>query len=174
MDDVTADGMLFLDAAHHHAQMAGLDDHADALRLDGVLDRLGDLRGQALLNLQAAREDFDEARNFAQADHFSVGDVGHVHLAKKRQQVVLAQAEHLDVFHDHHFVVSDREQRLAQKRFGVVLVTLDEKLHGFFDARRGAHKAFTIGIFAEADKHFADQFFVGGAGQSGGCGGAIS
>src|SRR5216683_2394514 len=97
--------MLFLDATHHHAQMPGLDDHAYALWLDGVLDRLRNLRGQPLLDLQAARERFDEARYFAQADHFSVGDVGHVDLAKKRQKVVLAQAEHFDVFHDHHLVV---------------------------------------------------------------------
>src|ERR1019366_3970170 len=88
--------MLFLDSPHHHAEMAGLDDHAAALRLDGVLDRLGNTRGEALLDLQAAREGFDEARYFAQADHFSVGDVGHVHLAKKRQKVVLAEAEHFD------------------------------------------------------------------------------
>src|SRR5208282_2197088 len=60
--------MLFLYAAHHHAEMPGLDDHADALGLDGVLDRLGDLRGQALLDLQAARKQFDEAGYFAQTD----------------------------------------------------------------------------------------------------------
>ena len=48
---------------------------------------------------------------------------------------MLAEAEHFDVFHDHHFVVVDREQRLAQKRFGIVLVALDEKLHGFGHAR---------------------------------------
>ena len=51
--------MLFLDATHHHAQMPGLDDNADALWLDGVLDRLRNLRGQALLDLQAAREGID-------------------------------------------------------------------------------------------------------------------
>ena len=57
--------MLFLDATHHHAEMAGLDDNADALRFDGVLDGLGNLGGEALLDLQAAREGFDEARYFA-------------------------------------------------------------------------------------------------------------
>src|SRR5260370_35494369 len=157
--------MLFLVPTHHHAPVAGLDGHCDALGLDGVLDRLGNLRGQALLDLQAARERFDEARYFTQADHFSVGDVGHVHLAKKRQKVVLAQAEHFDVFHYHHLVVADSKERLAQKRFGIVLVSLDEKLHGLLDARGGARKAFAIGIFAQADKHFAHQFFVGGAGE---------
>src|SRR6266404_4744820 len=145
--------------------MPGLDDYADALRFDGVLDRLCDLRGQPLLDLQAAREDFDEARYFAQADDFSVWDISHVHFAKKRQKMVLAQAEHFDVFYDHHLVVIDREQRFAQKRFGIVLIAFDEKLHGLVHACWRTRKAFAIGIFAEADNHFAHQVFVGGAGQ---------
>src|ERR1700674_416197 len=157
--------MLFLDAAHHHAQMAGLDDYADALRFDGVLDRLRNLRGQPLLDLQAARERFDEARYFAQADNFSVWDISHVHLAKKRQKMVLAQAEHFDVFHDHHLVVVDREQRLTQERFGIVLLALDAQLHGLMHARGCTRKAFAIRIFAEADNHFAHQVLIGGAGE---------
>ncbi len=63
--------------------MPGLDDNADALRFDCVLDRLRDLRGQPFLDLQAAREGFDETRYFAQADDFSVWDVSHVHFAEK-------------------------------------------------------------------------------------------
>ena len=55
-------GVLFLDPAHHHAQVASLDHDADALRLDGFLDGLCDLHSQALLHLQAAGEDFDQAR----------------------------------------------------------------------------------------------------------------
>src|SRR3981189_2323501 len=133
--------MLFLDATHHHAQMPGLDDNADALRFDRVLDRLRNLRGQPLLDLQAARERFDETRYFAQTDDFSVWDIGHVQLAKKRQKMVLAQAEHFDVFYDHHLVVIDSEQCLAQKRFRIVLVSFDEKLHGFMHARWSTRKA---------------------------------
>src|SRR5437899_5910425 len=34
-------GVLLLDPAHHHAEVARLDDDADALRLDDFLDRLG-------------------------------------------------------------------------------------------------------------------------------------
>ncbi len=78
---------------------------------------------------------------------------------------MLAQAEHFDVFHDHHLVIVDREQRLAQKRFGIVLVALDEKLHGLMHAFWCTRKAFAIGVLAEADNHLAHQVFVGGAGQ---------
>ena len=75
--------MLLFHAAHHHAQMAGLDDDSDALGFDRVLDGLGNLRGEPFLNLQAAGEGFDEARYFAQADYFSVWDIGDVHLARR-------------------------------------------------------------------------------------------
>ena len=75
----------------------------------GVLDGLGDLRGEALLDLQTAGKSLDEPRNFAQADDLSVGNIGDVHFAEKGQQVVFAKAEHLDVFHDHHLVVANRE-----------------------------------------------------------------
>src|SRR5208282_6795682 len=101
--------MLLLYSAHHHAEVASLDHYTDTLRLDRVLNSLGDLRGQALLNLQAAGKGFDEARDFAQADYFSVGDIGDVHLAEKGQKMMLAQAEHFNVFHDHHFVIVDCE-----------------------------------------------------------------
>src|SRR5579862_4212063 len=49
-------GVLLFDAAHHHAEMARFNHHSHALRLDYLLDGLGNLRCQALLNLQAARE----------------------------------------------------------------------------------------------------------------------
>src|SRR5581483_3420587 len=58
-------GMLLLDATHHHAKVAGFDDNADALRFNDVLDGFGDLGCQPFLNLQAPRENLDEARNFA-------------------------------------------------------------------------------------------------------------
>src|ERR1039458_9127930 len=91
--------MLFLDATHHHAQMACLDHHSDALRFDRVLNRLRNLCGQPLLDLQAARERVDKAWYLAQADHFSIRYISDVYLAEKRQQMVFAQTEHLDVFH---------------------------------------------------------------------------
>jgi hypothetical protein len=50
---------------------------------------------------------FDEARYFAQADDFAVGNVGDVHLAEEGQQVVLAEAEHFDVLDDDHLVVAE-------------------------------------------------------------------
>ena len=82
--------------------------------LDRLLDRLRDLHGQPLLHLQPAREHVHEARDLGEADHLALRDVGHVGLAEEGQQVVLAQAEDVDVLDDHHLVVGDGEERLVR------------------------------------------------------------
>ena len=73
-----------------------------------------DLVGQALLQLQPPREDVDEARDLAEADHLAVRDVGDVALAEERQQVMLAHAVEVDVAHDHHLAIIDVEQRAIE------------------------------------------------------------
>src|SRR5579864_2835498 len=103
--------MLLFYAAHHHAKISRLDHDTDTLRLNDLLDGFGNLSRQALLNLQAAGENLDEARNFAQPDNLTIRYVGDVHLAEERQHVMLTEAEDLDVFHNHHLVISDRKQR---------------------------------------------------------------
>ena len=159
--------MLFLDAAHHHAEVAGFDDYAHALGLNYFLDGFSDLSGEALLDLQAAGKEFDEARNFAEADDFAVGDVGDVYFAEERQHVMFAEAEHFYVFDDDHFVVGDGEERAFEQGFGVFGVAAGEELHGFVDALGSSLQAFAVRVFAEADEHFLDEVFESGAGQGG-------
>jgi hypothetical protein len=112
-------GVLLLDAAHHHAEVAGFDDYGYTLWFDHSLNRFRNLCSEALLDLEAAGEEFDQARDFAEADHFAVGDVGHVHFSEEGQQVMLAEAEHFDVFDDDHFVVGDGEERAFEQGFGI-------------------------------------------------------
>ena len=73
-----------------------------------------DLVGHALLQLQPAREDVDQARDLAEADHLAVRDVGDVALAEERQQVMLAHAVEVDVADDHHLAIIDAEQRAIE------------------------------------------------------------
>jgi hypothetical protein len=47
------------------------------------------------------------------------GDVGDVHLAEEREQMVLAQRVHLDVLDEHHVVVALLEERVAHHRLGL-------------------------------------------------------
>ena len=63
---------LFFYAAHLHAQVARLDDDADALRSNFFLNCLCNLVGQALLNLQAPGEHVHQARDLAETEHLLV------------------------------------------------------------------------------------------------------
>ena len=54
-------------AARRHALMNGVDDHADAARLEHLVDAGCDLRGELFLHLEAARIAVDHARQLADA-----------------------------------------------------------------------------------------------------------
>ena len=156
--------VLFFDTAHHHAEMAGLDDDSDSLRLDDFLNCFRDLRGEAFLYLEPARKDFNQPWNLAEPDHPAFGDVRHVDLAEERQHVVLAQAEHFYVFDDDHLVIIDGEQSLLEHGLGIFAVTLGQELHRFVDALRRAREAFAGWVLAETNQSFLNQIFKTGAG----------
>jgi hypothetical protein len=61
-------GVLLLDAAHHHAEVASFADDANTQGIDAFLDALRHLLCQALLDLQAASEGIDNPRDFAEPD----------------------------------------------------------------------------------------------------------
>src|SRR5690242_2395520 len=98
--------MLLFYAAHHHAQMASLNHHAHSLGFDGALDGFSNLHRESLLYLQAAGKDIYQAGDLAQSYDFPIRNVGHVDLAEERENVMLAEAEHFDVFDDDHLVVA--------------------------------------------------------------------
>ena len=86
-------------------------------------------------------------------------------LAEKRQHVVLTQAEHLDVFHDHHFVVSDGEEGILQHGLGVFAVAASKKLKRLMHTGRSALEPLALGIFVETDEHFSHEVFESRAGE---------
>ena len=57
-----------------------------------------------------------------------------MHFAEEGQHMVLAQTEHFDVLHNHHFVIGDSEQRVLQHGFRIFVVSLGEELEGFVNA----------------------------------------
>ena len=87
------------------------------------LNGLRNLLREPLLDLQAARENVHNPRDLAQADDLVVGQVGHVHLAEEGQQMVLAQAEELDVLHHDHFVVLHFVKRAIHQLLNVRVVS---------------------------------------------------
>src|SRR5437763_12581985 len=79
------------DAAQRHAEVLCLDDHADALGCELLIEPIGDLLGQPLLHLQATGEHLDNASEFGQSEYSTVGDVAHVGCSVKGQQMMLAE-----------------------------------------------------------------------------------
>src|SRR5436309_14318794 len=66
-----------LHAAHFHAQVAGVEDHTDALGLQRLHQAIGHLLHQPFLILEPAREVVDDPRDLRQADDPSGWDVAH-------------------------------------------------------------------------------------------------
>ena len=97
--------------AHHGAQVGRLEDDADPLRLQPFLQELGDLLGEAFLDLEPARVHLDDARDLREPDHAAARDVGDRGGPEERQQVVLAERVERDVLDDDHLAVVDIEDR---------------------------------------------------------------
>jgi hypothetical protein len=70
-----------LHPTHHHAEMAGLYNDGDALRLEHFGEGKGDLLCEPFLDLKSPREHFDYSSDLGEADYSAAGDVSDVHLA---------------------------------------------------------------------------------------------
>ena len=98
-------------AAHDRAQVGRLDHDADPLRLQAILQEMGDLLGQPLLDLQPPCVGLDDARDLREADDPAPRDVGHGGGAEERQQVMLAERVERDVL-----ATTSRCSRLEDRR----------------------------------------------------------
>src|SRR6478752_2838529 len=100
-------GVLLLDTPHRHTEMCPLAHHRDTERLDLLENGVRNLVGQAFLQLQTPRENVDQPRNLAEADHLAIWNVRDMTLAEEWQQVMLAHAVEVDVADDYHLAIID-------------------------------------------------------------------
>ena len=77
--------------------MSGVNDDADAGRLQHVHDGVGDLVGQSFLDLEAAGEHLHDPRQLRQSHDPPCRDVGHVRPAIEWKEMMLAEGVELDV-----------------------------------------------------------------------------
>ena len=103
----------------------------------------------SFLNLKATGIDFDESRQFREANDFSSGQVGNVAFAEKGKHVMFAEAVKIDVFDDDHFVRGRIKERIVQDGFRVLVIAAGEELERLRDAFGCALKAVAIRVFAE-------------------------
>ena len=154
--DHQAAGLFY--AAHGHAGVRGFDQHRDAARLELRHERVGDLAGQALLNLQAQREALDQARQLAQAHDLAFGQIGNVRLPHERQHVVFAHRIEGDVFEDHDFVVIFVERRFEMFA-GIVAVAAENFGVHARHARGRVEQAVAFRVLADSRENFFDRAF---------------
>ena len=140
--------------------MTRFDHHANPGRVQDLLDRQRDLARHALLDLEAVRVHVDEARHFAQADHPTGRQIGDVHASKKRQQMVLAEAEEVDVLDHDEVVVLLFEKGVPDDFRRIDVVALGQIAVGLGHAQRRVDKAFARGVltqFLQQARHQAAQ-----------------
>src|SRR3954464_8004865 len=104
--------------------MFGLDNNGDAVRMESLHERVGNLRGELFLNLQPAREDVDDARHFRKADHFAVGNISDVCFANEWQQMMLAHRVKLDVFYQNDLARVRSENCLVNDGIEILAITV--------------------------------------------------
>src|SRR6266404_9384787 len=149
--------VLLFNATHLHAQVLRLDNHSDALRGNLLFNRPRDLAGHALLNLQSPREHVHQPCDFAQSDYLFARQICHVCLSKERQQVMLAQAEKLDVLDDDHLVIAHAERRAIQQMVHVLVIPTGQEFQRFLVTLRRLLQTFALRILSDKRDHFTHQ-----------------
>ena len=86
-----------------------------------------------------------------------VRDVPDVALAEKREQVMFAQAIHVDVPDNDHLVVLNGEQRSVEHVLNVFMIAFGKKLECLSHARRCVLQAPPLGIFPEFRQQLSTQ-----------------
>src|SRR5512147_1311017 len=132
-------------ATHHHR---------GAARPEMGHERVGDLRREAFLHLRAPREDVDHTRDLAQPDDLTVArQIDDVRTAGEGQQMVLADAEDLDVAHDHQVVGAGLVREDATEVIRRVVAHASEHIAVCArDTRRGFDQTIPVGVLADRDQ----------------------
>ena len=129
--------------------MFGLDYNGHAKGMQGFLDAVADLLGEAFLNLKAAGIGFHYTGDFAEAGDFAVGNIGYVAFADEREQVMLAGGVEVDVFHQNHLAILLVEDSLAHYGNAVFRVAFCQELKGFCHPFRSFLKPLAGSVFAK-------------------------
>ena len=126
--------------------MLRFDHYGDPLRGSGSGNRFSDLLGEALLDLEAPREGFNDAWDFAQPDHLLVRQVANMAMTKEREKVMLTKAVKLNIFDDHHLIVLDGEQSVVEECFGIYVIAAGEEFEYSLDPLWSLEKSLTFRV----------------------------
>ena len=138
--------------------MLRLDYHDNALRLELVPHGIGNLSGEAFLNLGATGKSFDDAGQFRKASERSaffryVADMG---APEKRNKMMFAERVDGDVTDDDDLIVIDVEDCL-EMAFGLLMETTAGLGIHAGNAGGGIAQAVAFGILADGVQDFSDR-----------------
>lgn len=108
--------------------MAGLNHYCHSERIEGFLDAVPDLEGEAFLDLKPAGEGLNDPSYLAEPCDLAVRDVGYVTLSEEWHHMVLTSREQLDVLDEDHLLVLFRKQGRLDYLDTIFLVALGEEL----------------------------------------------
>ena len=80
------------------------------------------------------------------------------HLPKNGKQVVLAQAVEVDVLHDHHLVIIDREERVVHDGVDVGGIAARQEPERFLDPFGGVAEPLARRVLAKLRQQLPDDF----------------
>src|SRR5262245_34749728 len=153
--------VLFFHATHRHAQVRAFAHDGHTEWIDLLTNGLGNLVGHPLLDLQATSEHVDQSRNLAETNDVALRDVRHVTLTKERQDMVLAEAVEIDVLHDDHLAVVDREERIVENAVDIGAVAAREELERFLNALWSPDQPLASRVLAQLDQQLLDEILHG-------------
>ena len=140
--------------------MLRLDNHGHALWLEIIPDALGDLGGEALLDLQTMRVALQHPRQLGDAHHPAVGQITDVGLSDHRQHVVLAETDEADVAQDDQLIIAaDLLEGALEIAAGVGLIAGEQLDVGARHAGGGVEQTFAGHIVARPADQGAHRLF---------------
>ena len=146
------------DSPTSHTGVRGFDDHGHALGLELGHEQVGDLRGEAFLDLRAMGELVDDAGEFGDSHDLAIGEVGDVGLPLEGHEVVLAHGVEGDVAEDDQLVVTLGEG--GREMLGRIFPQAAEQLGVHLgDAFGGLTQPLAVGVFADGAENVSDSSF---------------
>ena len=129
--------------------MGGIHYDAHALGLQHLVDGVGDLGRQLLLDLQAMAIDLQHPGELGNADHPPARQIGDMGAPDDGHHVMLAMGFEADVAQHHHLVIAvGFLEGALQEGDRIDFVSGEELLIGACHPPRGAEQALAIGVVA--------------------------
>src|SRR5680860_257151 len=145
-----------LDPAHRHAQVLRFDDHEGAVRCELRHECVGDLGGEAFLDLRTFGVAVDETGDLGEAGDAAVvaRDVRDMRSTVEGDEVVLAHRVERYVTNHDHLVVVFLEGHVEMLRRFLVQATEDLRVH-VRDSIGGAREPVAVRVLADRDEDLA-------------------